>query len=102
IENVLKRLIKNLSELEEISIYVQDDIISENTGVFKLKKNEVQKVAGDFDISLNIKELAILSYGFRDYNSLKKLESFYIKNTDKERILKKIFFKRVNYFNQDF
>ncbi|MGL5376762.1 MAG: GNAT family N-acetyltransferase [Cetobacterium sp.] len=102
VENVLKRLVKNLSESEEISIYIQDDIISENTGIFKLKKNEIQKVTGDFDISLNIKELAILSYGFRDYNTLKKLESFYVKNADKERILEKIFFKRVNYFNQDF
>ncbi|MGL5356152.1 MAG: GNAT family N-acetyltransferase [Cetobacterium sp.] len=102
VEKTLMRLAKNLVDSEEVSIYVQDDLIKENTGVFKLKKNSFERIKGDFDISLKIKELTILAYGFRDYESLKKLDDFFIKNTSKEEILKKMFKKRVNYFNQDF
>ncbi|MGL6025046.1 MAG: sterol carrier protein domain-containing protein, partial [Cetobacterium sp.] len=102
VEKTLMRLAKNLVDSEEVSIYVQDDLIKENTGVFKLKKNSLERIKGDFDISLKIKELTILAYGFRDFESLKKVDDFFIKNTNKEEILKKMFKKRVNYFNQDF
>ena len=102
VEKVLKRLSKNLKENEEIKIYVQDRYIESNTGVFKISKNEIEKLNGEFDLSLDINDLAILAYGFRDYESLKKIESFYIKNKDKEEILSRIFIRRINYFNQDF
>ncbi|MGL5569321.1 MAG: GNAT family N-acetyltransferase [Cetobacterium sp.] len=102
VEKVLKRLSKSLKENEEIKIYVQDRYIESNTGVFKINKNEVKKIEGEFDLSLHINDLATLAYGFRDYKSLKKIESFYIKNKDKEQILSNIFMRRVNYFNQDF
>lgn len=102
VEKVLKRLSKNLKENEEIKIYVQDRYIESNTGVFKISKNEIEKLNGEFDLSLDINDLATLAYGFRDYESLKKIESFYIKNKDKEEILSRIFIRRINYFNQDF
>lgn len=102
VEKTLHRLSKDLFENEEVSIYIQDDYISENTGVYKLTKDGVEKTKGDFDISLVIKDLATLAYGFRDFNSLKKIESFYIKNKDKEKMLSRIFKEKVNYFNQDF
>ncbi|MGL5625620.1 sterol carrier protein domain-containing protein, partial [Cetobacterium sp.] len=102
VEKTLHRLSKELFENEEVSIYIQDDYISENTGVYKLTKDGVEKTKGDFDISLVIKDLATLAYGFRDFNSLKKIESFYIKNKDKEKMLSRIFKEKVNYFNQDF
>ena len=98
----LKRLSKSLKENEEIKIYIQDKYIESNTGVFKINKNEVKKIEGEFDLSVHINDLATLAYGFRDYKSLKKIESFYIKNKDKEQILSNIFMRRVNYFNQDF
>ncbi|MGL4998888.1 MAG: GNAT family N-acetyltransferase [Cetobacterium sp.] len=102
VEKVLMRLSHNLSDSEEVSIYVQDDLIKENTGVFKLKKSSLERGKEDFDISLKIKELTMLSYGFRDFESLKKIEGFFIKNNEKEDVFKKIFKKRFNYFNQDF
>ncbi|MGL4970260.1 MAG: sterol carrier protein domain-containing protein, partial [Cetobacterium sp.] len=102
VEKVLLRLSKELLDGEEIAIYVQDDHIVENTGVYSMKKDSVQKIKGEFDISLKIRDLAIMAYGFRDFNSFKKTESFYLKNKDKEKILGKIFKKRINYFNQDF
>ncbi|MGL5950617.1 MAG: GNAT family N-acetyltransferase [Cetobacterium sp.] len=102
VEKVLLRLSKELLDGEEIAIYVQDDHIVENTGVYSMKKDSVQKIKGEFDISLKIRDLAIMAYGFRDFNSLKKIESFYIKNKDKEHMLSKMFKKRINYFNQDF
>lgn len=102
VEKVLKGLSKNLKENEEIKIYVQDRYIESNTGVFKISKNEIEKLNGEFDLSLDINDLATLAYGFRDYESLKKIESFYIKNKDKEEILSRIFIRRINYFNQDF
>lgn len=102
VEKVLKRLTKELEKNEEIRIYIQDKYIENNTGIFRINKNGVEKVEGEFDISLNIKDLATLVYGFRDYKSLKKIESFYIRNQDKEQILTKIFKRKTNYFNQDF
>ncbi|MGL4654061.1 GNAT family N-acetyltransferase [Cetobacterium sp.] len=102
VEKVLLRLSKELLDGEEIAVYVQDDHIVENTGVYSMKKDSVQKIKGEFDISLKIRDLAIMAYGFRDFNSLKKIESFYIKNKDKEHMLSKMFKKRINYFNQDF
>ena len=98
----MKRLSKSLKENEEIKIYVQDRYIESNTGVFKINKSEVEKIEGEFDLSLDINDLATLAYGFRDYKSLKKIESFYIKNKDKEQILSSIFIRKINYFNQDF
>jgi predicted acetyltransferase len=102
VEKVLKRISGNLRENEEIIIHVQDNYFPENNGSFKLSFKNVERTLEEFHISLKIKELTILSYGFRDFNSLKKLESFYVKNKDKEEILSKIFQKKVNYFNQDF
>lgn len=102
VEKVLKRLSERLKENEELIIYIQDNYIKENTGNFRLTKGSVEKVLGDFDISLKIKDLGTLAYGFREFNSLKKIESFYIKNKDKEQILSSIFVRKTNYFNQDF
>ncbi|MGL5277619.1 MAG: sterol carrier protein domain-containing protein, partial [Cetobacterium sp.] len=81
---------------------IQDRYIEDNTGVFKINRNKVKKVEEEFDLSLSINDLATLAYGFRDYESLKKIESFYIKNKDKEQMLSSIFVRRTNYFNQDF
>ena len=102
VEKALIRLSENLLEGEEIKIYVQDRYIRENTGIFKINKNKVEKIKGEFDISIEIKDLTTLIYGFRDYNSLKRIENFYLKNKDKEEILSSIFIRRFNYFNQDF
>ncbi|MCQ8212631.1 GNAT family N-acetyltransferase [Cetobacterium somerae] len=102
VDKTLKRLSKKFKENEELKIYIQDRYIEKNTGIYKISKNTVEKIEGDFDLSLNIKDLATLAYGFRDYNSLKKIESFYLKNKDKEKILSNIFIRKINYFNQDF
>lgn len=102
VEKTLKRISKELKEGEELKIYIQDRYIEKNTGIFKINKCEVKKIEGEFDLSLSIKDLTTLVYGFRDYKSLKKIESFYIKNKDIEQILSRIFMRRINYFNQDF
>ena len=102
VEKALKRISKELKEGEELKIYIQDRYIEKNTGIFKINKCEVKKIEGEFDLSLSIKDLTSLVYGFRDYKSLKKIESFYIKNKDIEQILSRIFMRRINYFNQDF
>lgn len=102
VEKALKRISKELKEGEELKIYIQDRYIEKNTGIFKINKCEVKKIEGEFDLSLSIKDLTTLVYGFRDYKSLKKIESFYIKNKDIEQILSRIFMRRINYFNQDF
>lgn len=102
VEKALKRISKELKEGEELKIYIQDRYIEKNTGIFKINKYEVKKIEGEFDLSLSIKDLTSLVYGFRDYKSLKKIESFYIKNKDIEQILSRIFMRRINYFNQDF
>ena len=102
VEKALKRISKELKEGEELKIYIEDRYIEKNTGIFKINKCEVKKIEGEFDLSLSIKDLTTLVYGFRDYKSLKKIESFYIKNKDIEQILSRIFMRRINYFNQDF
>ena len=102
VDKTLKRLSKKFKENEEIKIYIQDRYIEKNTGIYKISKNKVEKIEEEFDLSLDIKDLATLAYGFRDYNSLKKIESFYLKNKDKEEILSNMFVRKVNYFNQDF
>lgn len=102
VEKTLEKLCERLKDDEEILIYIQDRYIEKNNGVFKINKHEVKKVTEEFDLSMDIGDLAILAYGFRDYNSLKKIESFYLKNKDKEDIFSRIFIRKFNYFNQDF
>ncbi|MGL5175512.1 MAG: GNAT family N-acetyltransferase [Cetobacterium sp.] len=102
VEKTLNRLSKEMFDGEDLTIYIQDNYIHENTGVYKVRKNNVEKTEGEFDISLSIRDFTVMAYGFRDFNSLKKIESFYIKNKDKEEMLSRIFKKRINYFNQDF
>ena len=75
VEKALKRISKELKEGEELKIYIQDRYIEKNTGIFKINKCEVKKIEGEFDLSLSIKDLTSLVYGFRDYKSLKKIES---------------------------
>ncbi len=100
-EKVLERLSESLSENETLVVRVLDEIILENNGVFQITQNGVKytKEYDEIDISLDIKELSTLAYGFRDINGL-LLDKKAI--TGKNEIVKKLFKREYNYFNQDF
>ena len=102
IEKSLLRLSKNISNDESFKMFVTDEVIKENEGVYQIKKGVVEKIESEYDIEINIADLTDLIYGFRDMSSVVKKDKIRFNNENIREKLEKIFIKKVNYFNQDF
>lgn len=71
----------------EVKICVADDILEENCGVFSIKAENgkavsVAKTDGDFDIKIDIRELAQLLTGYRNIDELARLGKAEVKNKE--------------------
>lgn len=95
VEKSLERL-KKVIEKESIIINVIDNILMENTGKYKIDKENIIKTDEKEDIKIKIGELGQLIYGYRTMEQLEKLGVIEILKN------KKLEIKEVNYFNQDF
>lgn len=87
-------------KLENLKIYIEDEILEENTGVYTYnKKWSFSKVIEDYTFKINIRDLVLLVCGFFDFNEIKnmgKIELKNDKNIGNEKLLK-MFNKKNSY-----
>lgn len=101
IEGVLKRVSARLESDDEIVIEIRDNIIEENNGIFLVRKNSIERVEKEIDLSLDIKDLVMLTYGFNKIANMEKIGGTLLFNKKKSRITELIFSEGVTFFNQD-
>lgn len=96
----------NSNEECSANIYVEDEFINENNGVFKiiLKNNKitVNKVEEEYEMKLNINAMTQLAFSYIDVNEVLILNNIEKSDENKNviKLLKEIFTKRQNYINE--
>ena len=90
----------------ETKIYIQDNQIEENNGVFKLeiKNNKIKmfKSEGDYDYKIDINKLSQLSFSYISFEDIVELQGLDIDeiSDNTRKIFEQIFNTKTNYINE--
>ncbi|KDE63504.1 acetyltransferase [Fusobacterium necrophorum BFTR-1] len=100
--NVKKFLQKYQISAPEITIFVEDPVLFENTGYYTLSSDIsfTQNQVEDYDFQIGVRELVPLLLGFFDIQDLLRLGKIKLHSVEHLEELKKIFHKKFNYFHQ--
>lgn len=95
-------MFKNLKlENCNINIYIEDEILKENTGLYSLNKkidfSNIPKEKAIYDLKIDIADLVFLITGYFSIDELIKLNKIDIKNKNVIKKLDKIFSKKNSY-----
>ena len=95
-------IFKNLKlENSNIKVYIEDNILKENTGLYCLDKeikfSNITEEKASYDLKIDIGELVFLITGYFSVDDLVKLGKIDIKNKNVIKKLNKIFNKRNSY-----
>ncbi len=106
----LKKYLENMKldniNLESIKIYVEDNQIEVNNGVFEIEiKNGIvgiEKIQGEYDFNIDINSLSQLAFSYIDFDEFLEIKGYKLDAIDENitNIFKKIFNKKINYINE--
>ncbi|SRR3712207_727531 len=86
----------------EITIFIEDPILFENTGYYTLNSeiSFTQNPLENYDFQIGIRELVPLLLGFFTFQDLLHLGKIKLHSVEHLEQLEKIFYKKFNYFHQ--